>query len=328
MTKKTCWDCSTTFYSDVGAIYCNVCTQARKNREYNDRQARQARYEAEQTQRENARIAAQHTQALINAENRRIAAINHQTQVISESAITSKYAYDRGYNYVDNEFGYGNTSEVEIEVGEYGGLTWKWHHPYVTDRLNTEFQKGLAARLNSYPNIYDTIKASAKRIGQGNADGSFPSTHFTLYTGLKIGGVDIKTKGFKSYFTSSLDETTGELKMNWNHPFTNDDLNDAYKEGASEVYWKENTDEKKNYRLKFEVPKLIAEREHDKYLKRLNKTYQLLLGIFPIAFLFIFWNITSGWGTLISFIALPFIWKFLEKKHTAWQIENKNSLRK
>lgn len=328
MAARQCSDCRNTFYTDYGAIYCNVCTQARKNREINERQAREDRYAAEAAQRENARIQAAHTQALINAENARIAAINHQTRVISESAITTKYAYDRGYNYVDNEFGYSNPAEVEIEVGEYGGVTWKWYKPYITDRLNDEFQKGLSHRLNAIPNIYETIKASAKRIGQGNADGSFPSTHFTLYTGLKIGGVDIKTKGFKSYFTSTLDEETGELKMNWNHPFKNDDLNDAYKEGASEVYWAENTEEKKNYRLRFEVPKLIAEREEIKYLKRLNKSYQILLGIFPLVFLFVFWNITSGWGTFISFIALPFIWKFLEKKHTAWQITHSEQLRK
>lgn len=327
-TAKTCWECYSTFYSKYGAIYCNVCAQARKSREYSDRQARQNRWEAEQLQRENARIQAQHTQALVNAENRKIAAINHQTQVIEESAITTKYAYDRGYKYIDDEFGYSNPAKVEIEVGEYGGLKWRWNHPYITDRLNTEFQKGLAARLNSYPNIYETLKASAKRIGQGNADGSFPSTYFTLYTGLKIGGEDIKTNAFNSHFTSVLDETTGELKMNWNEPFKNAELNQAYLDGVNEVHWTENTEEKKNYRLRFEVPKLLAEREHNKHLRRLNKTYQLLLGLFPIAFLVIFWQITSGWATLLSFIALPFIWKFLEKKHTAWQIENKDRLKK
>lgn len=327
MSAKRCWECNTTFYSDYGAIYCNVCHQARQTRQANERQARQDRYEAEQAQREAARIQAQHTQALINAENRRIAAINHQTQVIMEGSITSKTAYDRGYKYIDSDFKHNNDANLSIEVNEYGALEWRWNHLYLTDRLNDEFKKGLGDRLNSYKNIYDVIKASAKRIGQGNADGSFPSTYFTLYTGLTIGGIDIKTKAFNSHFTSTLDETTGELKMNWNEPFKNAELNQAYLDGVNEVHWEVNTDEKKNYRLRFEVPKVKAEREHNKYLKRLNKTYQLLLGIFPLAFLFIFWNITSGWGTFISFIALPFIWKYLEKKHKNWQVTYSKNLR-
>lgn len=327
MPAKRCWECSNTFYSDFGATHCNVCDQAIKTRRANERQARQDRWEAEQAQRENARIQAQHTQALINAENRRIAAINHQTQVIQESAITTKYAYDRGYNYVDNEFGYGNPAEVEIEVGEYGSLKWKWHHPYVTDRLNTEFQKGLAARLNSYPNIYETIKASAKRIGKGNADGSFPSTHFTLYTGLKIGGEDIKTEGFKSYFTSVLDETTGELKMNWNEPFKNSDLNQAYKDGVNEVHWEVNTDEKKNYRLKFEVPKVIAAREYTKGIRRLNTVYKISRYALPLLVFYIFWQALTGWSFLFSLLVVYLLYGGLEYLHEQWQIKNNDHLR-
>lgn len=327
MAAKRCLECNNTFYSDFGAIHCNVCDQAIKTRRANERQARQDRWENEQAQREAARIQAQHTQALINAENARIAAINHQTQVIMEGAISSKSAYDRGYRYIDSDFKYNNEANLSIEVNEYGTLEWRWNHLYLTDRLNDEFKKGLGARLNSYPNIYDTIKASAKQAGKQNANGTLQS-YFTLHTGLNIGGVEIKTKAFNSDFTNTLDETTGEQLMRWNQPFENEVLNQAYLDGVNEVHWEVNTDENKNYRLRFVVPELEAERQHNKHLRRLNKTYQILLGLFPIAFLFIFWNITSGWVTLVSFIALPFIWKFLEKKHTAWQIENSNSLRK
>ena len=327
MTAKRCWDCNNTFYSDVGAIYCNVCNQARKTRQSNERQARQDQWAAEQAQREAARIQAQHTQALINAENARIAAINHQTQVIAESAITTKYAYDRGYNYVDNEFGYSNPAELEIEVSEYGVLSWKWQHPYITDRLNDEFKKGLGAKLNQYPNVYADIKASAKRIGQGNADGTFPSTHFTLYTGLKIGGVDIKTNGFKSYFTSEVDEQTGELKMNWNHPFTNDELNEAYKEGASEVYWAENTDEKKNYRLKFVVPEIQAAREHTKGIRRLDKLFRFSVYGVPILFFWLMWQLTSGWVTFLMLIIAFIMPSMIRKHHYKWWNNNSEHLR-
>lgn len=326
MTAKRCWECNTTFYSDFGAIYCNVCNQAIKNREHSDRQYRQDRWQAEQAQREAARIQAQHTQTLINAENARIAAINHQTQVISESAITTKYAYDRGYEYVDNEFGYNNPAKLTIEVNEYGALEWKWNQLYVTDRLNSEFKKGLGARLNQYPNIYDTIRASATRIGTGNADGSFPSTHFTLYTGLKIGGIDIKTKGFKSYFTGTLDEVTGELKMNWNEPFKNADLNQAYKDGVNEVFWAENTDEKKNYRLKFEVPKLVASREYVKGIKRLNTVFKISRYALPLFVFYIFWQVLTGWPFLFSLLIVYALYGGLEYIHEQWQIKNNDYL--
>lgn len=325
-TAKTCWECYSTFYSKYGAIYCNVCAQARKSREYSDRQARQNRWEAEQLQRENARIQAQHTQALVNAENRKIAAINHQTRVISESVIKPADAYSKGYNYVDYEFAHGNSSNLEVEVTEYGGLTWKWKHPYVIDNLNEQFRKGLYDKLGKIT-VYPAVKSCAYQAGKQNADGTLPSRFF-LRTGLTLGGVEIKTKLFESNFTNTLNEITGEQEMHWNEPFTNTELNQAYRDGVNEVHLEVNTDENKNYRLKVEVPELKAERERNNYLKKLNKTYQILLGIFPIAFLIIFWNITSGWGTLLSFIAMPFIWKFLEKKHTNWQIENKDSLRK
>lgn len=326
MTAKRCWECSNTFYSDFGAIYCNVCNQARKTREANDRQARQNQWAAEQAQREAARIQAQHTQALINAENQRIAAINHQTQVIQESAITSKYVYDRGYNYVDNEFRYGNPAELEIEVIEDGGLNWQWHHLYVTDRLRDEFKKGLGARLNQYSNIYQTIKASAKQAGRQNANGSLQH-HFTLHTGLKIGGVEIKTKGFKSHFTSTIDEKTGELKMNWKEPFKSKELNQAYKDGVNEVYRAENTEEKKNHRLKVEVPKLIAAREITKGIKRLDSVFKFSRYALPILVLYIFWQIFSGWPFLFSLVAVYGLYGLLEYLHEEWQIKNNKHLR-
>lgn len=327
MAAQRCWDCNNTFHSNTGGLYCNVCHQARKTRQHNERQARQDQWAAEQAQRENARIQAQHTQALINAENARISAINRQTQVIMESTIRPKDAYDRGYEYIDDEFGYSNPAEVEIEVGEYGGLTWKWNHPYVTDRLNDEFQKGLGSHLNQYKSVYDSIKASAKRIGQGNADGSFPSTYFTLYTGLKISGVDINTKGFKSHFTSTIDEETGELRMNWNEPFTNSELNQAYKDGVNEVYIKENTEEKKNYRLKFEVPEIIASREYTKSIKRLNTVFKILRYALPLFVLYILWQSLTGWTFLFSLIGVYLFYGGLEHLHEQWQVKNNDHLR-
>ena len=326
MASQRCWDCSNTFYSNTGGLYCNVCYQARETRKRNDRQAQQDRWAAEQAQRENARIQAQHTQALINAENARIAAINHQTQVIMESGIRTKDAYDRGYKYIDDEFGYSNSTEVEIWVGEYGSLAWNWNHPYITDRLNDEFKKGLGARLNQYTNLYDTIKASATQAGRQNANGALQD-YFTLHTGLKIGGVDIKTKGFRSHFTSTVDEETGELKMNWNEPFTNSELNQAYKDGVNEVYWSENTDEKKSHRLEFDVPEIKNRRKHVRNLRVLDKLFRLSVYTLPVLFFLFMWNITSGWVTLLMFIMSCFMPKCIRNMHYKWWDNNSEFLR-
>ena len=327
MAASRCWDCNTTFHSGYGAIYCNVCYQARETRRRNERQAQKDRWAAEQDQRENARIQAYHTQALINAENKRIAAINHQTRVISESIIKTKDAYDRGYKYIDDEFGYSNSANLKIEVEEYGNLSWTWNHLYVTDRLNDEFRKGLGSRLGQYKNIYDTIKASAERIGKGNADGSFSHTRFTLYTGMKIGGVDIKTKTFTSNFTSTIDEKTGDLNMNWNEPFTNPELNQAYKDGVNEVYWAENTDEKKSHRLEFDVPEIKKRRRHVRNLRILDKLFRLSVYTLPVLFFLLMWNITTGWTTFAMFVLSCFMPKLIRKMHYKWWDNNSEFLR-
>lgn len=322
MSAKRCWECNTTFYSDYGAIYCNVCHQARQTRQANERQARQDQWQAEQ----NARIQAQHTQALINAENQRIAAINRQTRVIAESVIKPKDAYDRGYKYPDNEFRYSNPAELEIEVNERGELLWRWNHLYIIDELNNQFRQGLGARLNQHKNMYNTIKDSAKQAGRQNADGSLPP-RFTLYTGLSIGGKAVNTKAFNSRFTSRIDEKTGELKMNWHEPFESAELNQAYKDGASEVYQAENTEEKKNYRLKFEVPKIKAAREQTRFIRLLNTVFKISRYGLPLLALYLVWQLLTGFTFLFSLVGVFVFYVGLEHLHEQWQIKNNDHLR-
>jgi uncharacterized Zn finger protein (UPF0148 family) len=326
MAAHRCWDCNNTFYSSSGGLYCNVCYQGRETRKRNERQAQQDQWAAAQAQRENARIAAQHTQALINAENARIAAINHQTRVISESGIRPKDAYDRGYKYVDNEFKYGNPARLELEVKEDGELFWQWYHLYVLDRLNQQFQIGLSTKLNEYKNVYATIKASAKQAGKQNADGTLPN-RFYLHTGLTVGGVEVKTKTFDSHFKTGIDETTGELKMNWNEPFTSAELNQAYKDAASEVYWKENTDEKKLHRLAFDVPEIQAKRKLVRKMHRLDKLFRISVYTIPVLFFLLMWQVTTGWTTFFMFIAACFMPKFIRNRHYKWWNNNSEYLR-
>lgn len=305
---------------------CPTCQQTKAILKSNERQAqaeaaaqREAQWQAEEAQR-------RHTQALINAENQRIAAINYQTQVIMESGITSKYAYDRGYNYADTEFGWSNEANLSIVVNEYGRLEWNWNHPYLTDRLNEEFRKGLADRLNTYPSIFDVIKGSAIEAGKQNAEGTLPSK-FCLYTGLKIGSVDIKTKTFNSSFTNTLDETTGEQVMRWSQPFENEELNQAYLDGVNEVHWVVNTPEQMNYRLRVQVPYIKAEREIAKATKRWNKIFEVCTIVIPILFFLLMWQVTSGWLTVGMFFVAFIMRNGLEMLREKWADNNSNYLR-
>jgi uncharacterized Zn finger protein (UPF0148 family) len=297
MTAQRCWDCNNTFYSSSGGLYCNVCYQGRETRKRAERQAQQDRWEAERHQR----IQAQHTQALINAEHQRINAINHQTQIIMESRIKSKDAYDRGYNYVDTEYAYSNPAGVKLWVDEDGDLRATWNQLYTTPMLNAEFHRGISAKVHSYKSVFDTLKSSAKLTGQLNAEGTFP-TKFTLYTGLEVGGKKVNTESFNSQLIRTINEETGELTMTWNEPFSNSALNQSYKDGVNEVYWKENTDDKKFHRLEVDVPEIQAKRKLVRKMHRLDKLFRISVYAIPVLFFLLIWQITTGWTTFFMFI--------------------------
>jgi hypothetical protein len=322
MSAQRCWDCSNTFYSSYGGLYCNVCHQARETRKHNERQAQQNQWQAEQ----DARVQAQHTQALINAENQRIAAINHQTQIIMESGITPKYAYDRGYNYIDKEYSYSNPVGVKLRIDEDGDLTATWNNPYSTSALNDEFKRGLSAKVHTYKNIFGAIKSSAKQAGKQNAEGTLPS-NFSLHTGLRIGGADVNTKGFNSQFKTEIDEDTGELLFRWNEPFTKSVLNQAYKDGVNEVHWKENTDEKKLHRLTFDVPEIQEKRKLVRKKHRLDKLFRFSVYAIPILFFLLMWQMTTGWITFFAFIASCFMPNIIRNMHYKWWNKNSEYLR-
>jgi len=47
MTAQTCWECNNIFHSNSGVLYCNVCLQARKNRQHTGGENRIAQANAE-----------------------------------------------------------------------------------------------------------------------------------------------------------------------------------------------------------------------------------------------------------------------------------------
>jgi uncharacterized Zn finger protein (UPF0148 family) len=311
MAAKRCWECSSTFYSDYGAIYCNVCTQARKNRQYQEQQAR-----------ENAYQQARYNQALINAENQRIAAINHQTRVLAETAIRPKDAYQRGYDYVEEELAYSNSAKARLEIDENGRVRAFWEHPYITDHLNDEFQKGFSAKVNGFRDVFHEIKASATQAGKQNVEGTLPA-RFRLHTGLK----SIHTKTFDSHFIRNVDENTGELTVTWNKPFTNETLNKAYEDGVNEGLRLANTERQKQHRLEFEVPEIQAQRKKTEDLRFADRLFSVSTWAVPILFFLLMWQITSGFVTFFMFIAAIILRNSIKNEYMQWYLKHVDYLR-
>lgn len=317
MTAKRCWSCGTTFYSDYGAVKCNVCQQTETLTRLSNQQAADARRQANL----DAQAAARHTQALINAENARIDAINTQTQAIMESSIMPADAYKRGHDYPDSEYRGLNPIELEVWFTETGSPYYEWLHPYITPTLQQEFARGLADRFRKIPNQFTLLKSCAFEAGKRNASGTLES-RFTLTPGPTLGGTKLRTKAVDSKFYTVLDENTGEIVMKWNEPFSNAELNKQYAAGVQQVCDEVNKPDKMNYRLRFEVPELKAERMIFKSRKRLNVLYRWLFIIAPLYACYLILAYMTPGIALMSLISIPFIWKFLKKKHRAWVAEH------
>lgn len=79
------------------------------------------------------------------------------------------------------------------------------------------------------------------------------------------------------------------------------------------VVWSENT----NY-----VPLTKEQLQKRKEYRLISSFLMLLIILFPFAACAFFWVITSGWLTFFSFLAVPFIVKYLVTKHWHWQVKN------
>ena len=278
-----CGSCGATFYSS--SIFMNTCNPCReiqetsKQNELNRKQIADMNRAASYAAAENSRAIQQAEYARAQAEHARVAAINHQTKVIEEGSIHSKNAYNYGYNYADNASKENNPSNLNVFVSDQGLLSWTWDKPYLTARLNEQFDKGLYDSLCkvSVKNAYSNMLASAKKIGKDNAEGTF-STYFTLYTGVKINDRLIPSvASVNTNLTRTIDEKTGELKMNWTHPFPNNkELNQAYEDGVNEFCQAANTPLLRAERLANEVVEIKRERRKGKGIR----FFHLLLQIF------------------------------------------------
>lgn len=327
MSQKNCWGCGSTFYSDVGAVKCAVCKQTEAITQQHQRQADLNRQHDYEMQRMNDIASANRAQAIMDAEHAKVQAINRQTRVIMESITKPQEAYDRGYSYIDYEFLEANPANMEIIVGESGRLSATWNNIYVIPRLQDEFKMGVSAKLWSFDNIEirNQLEHSAYLAGRQTAEGSLNSC-FTLCTGVEIDGIKIPTDAFNSNLKINLNEHTGELDISWDQPFEDEELNDHYKRGASEVYRELNTDELKRHRLENDVIEMQQKRYETLRLKKDNKIYNILLKMFPFVACYAAWEVTEGLITFFSFIVVYVAYKVLQQKYHQWQNDNQDYL--
>ena len=310
--EQTCYTCWGTFHTvNPFVTTCPTCQQTKAILKSHERQAEQQ------------------AAAMYEAEQQRAAAINHQTNVFQESFITDKEAYDYGFNYIDSVTTEYNPHKVEYEVSEWGKLTWRGVEPYLTDRLNNKFISGVTDRMPSVSSkkVIAAMKESAKRAGRQNAEGTLPSRCY-LRTGITIGHHSVSSNVVDTHFSSTIDENTGELKFTWDHPFaSNSELNEAYRDGVNEVYFTENTPEKKARRLAEDVPKLKDERSTRRWVKILDKVYKTIVVCVPFIGIYAVWKMTDEiFDALIGGAIVVLLTATLGLVYEAWQNRVRNYL--
>lgn len=331
MSQKTCLSCGTSFYSEYFTYTCNVCKQT----ESMEKQHRLNREQAQEINEANARRAAEHAHALAQAEYYKIAAIQEQTRAIKESVITPKEAYQRGYDYLDHEWFFGNPANLSLSITERGNIcTHRNGEVYIIPVLESNFDQGLQDRIDSYNvDALEVLKDSAYQAGKLNAEGTLRN-RFYLTTGVTVEGVEIKTEIFDSNLHSTIDEDTGEISFEWNHPFYTDELNSQYEKGVNDAAKKLNTPERKKHRLENDVIEIQAQREalrkqqeQDEIDNNKDTNFAIaciaLLWICPFVGLYLVWELTTGWTTFFSFIVGIVASLFIVVSYNQWHDDNK-----
>lgn len=331
MSIIRCWDCGNNFSSNYGGLYCNVCHQARKNRQHRETQSQSDRWKAEQAQWEAVRIQSANSQALINAENARTAAINRQTQVIAESTLTAEQAYKRGYEYIKYEWKGQNAANLVITIDE-DGEDFSGTHDYVyhSDKLRAHFREGLKKGIVANVKFdskatYNNLKYSAHQIGILHTQGSH--IHFVLNPGVIVEGNSIYTKSYKSDFSLIVNEKDGSVHASWSNHFKDMGLNESYKLGVEEGLSTLNSSENKKYRLKTVVPKQKKIESQKNWFRRKIKIFDVFLTIgcasISIFSFFFILGITSGWLAILSVIFPIGLWIQLRKYQNEWRDGNR-----
>lgn len=316
--QRTCFTCGNTFFSSYGTK-CSACQQTdRLSKQFEQNRQNEAQVRLQQERMHEQQLEQNQQIAALNAllSERNTAAIERQTQAIFEMSIRPKDAFDKGFNYTNAYFGKDNPYDLELEVSEDGVVFGWWDgEPYITPALNEKFFDGVYAFLDTIPRINtEVLRQQAHAAGRENAAGTLLS-RFHLNSGFEINSVTIYTDTFDSNFQFELDEETGELKMFYDFPFKEQYLNDAYTQGVNEVYSELNTQEMKDFRLAFEIPKIKQQRqesalavEHERKKKEREELLSMILGfgilLIPIAAGTAAWFFTSG---LVTFILIALI---------------------
>lgn len=274
MQYNTCVRCRNSFIAGSSWVtYCTLC----QHTEAIEKQSREIEF------RKNLQ-----SLELIRQQQLTRQAIQYQTLVLAENAIASEEAYNKGQYYIDTQ-GLNNSINLEIEINENGELLPSYDKPYLTDRLNEQFTKGLRKKLSSVPSV-DTacLAICARKAGIENALGELPAK-FDLapicdldnIRELVLSGIPVKTTVFDSNFQYSLNEDTGEIMMTWKNPFTTEEYNKEYKAGVQSIY-----DEVNTYELKRQRREIIQLRERKKKTRVIITIFGVLI-CFTLLFTYI-----------------------------------------
>lgn len=301
-SKRTCYGCGTIFYANdfFGGTKCNVCTQTESINRQNSQQAELNRQHNDAINRQNAISAANQTRAIVEAEQERIAAINKQTEVMLEAFVTPSDAYNRGYTYVNNEFKTTNPVNVDIKIGESGGIIRSLNLAYYNSALQERFVRGLDDWLIEQDiDCQHELMNSAYLAGVALAEGANLEA-FTMSADVALGGVNIKTRRYSNSVRYNMDNKTYEMQLIWNDPFNVSELNDAFKAGI------------------LHVQNDLNAYEHIQ-LRRANKRFGRLIKFFPYIACGLAWEATSGWDMICAFVAVYGMTKLLKWRYSYWQ---------
>ena len=206
--ERVCVSCGSTFWTRYWANKCSTCQQTEKL-------TQQAELDREQNYNlQQQEMNQQRELGLLNAAAAQLTAlaVERQTRAIFESSISQQHAYNEGYQYIDHNFGFNNTANLQMHVNENGGIDYTINIPYITPTLQSKFKEGLNDKLKAIRTPrFNHMKEYAEYAGKQVAENTL-NPYFTLYTGLVINGVEIKTKAFDSKFERRSEEHTSELQ--------------------------------------------------------------------------------------------------------------------
>ena len=324
---QTCYECWSTFYTtNFMVTTCPTCQQTGAILKSHERQAEAARQRDYENQQRNeiaennrARAIADAEYARAAAERATAAAVERQNRIIQEQRIKPTEAYNAGRDYIKSGYSYGNPLNLRLEICEIGAYQIYYNRKYETDTLDNEFLSGIVDNLPSLSNKAKAFKDSAYHAGRETAQGTLASC-FTLHTGVYLHSDLIPSEAFDSGLKRTIDLKTGELKMTWNEPFSQDTLNNEYARGVNEVHAELNTPLMRAERKATEVRDILKERAVVDRNNAILTILEKFIYLFPLPAVLFAWFSTSGFfAVLFLMLKLLAVWVVVGSAKELWE---------